>query len=342
MEVEILDAIDASGTVEVEPGRWVHIVAYGCAAHDGSVPVCSDEHQTVRFVAVDRLGDLQLPGAYRQAIHASITPENERASDAGLAGKLSELSVALELADIADDLAMARFGAADLAVDTKSDGSPVTDADVEIEHALRARLGLDRPNHEVVGEEQGSQGSSDWRWYLDPIDGTSRFAAGDPRWYTFVALARRSEVMVAVASGPALGTRWWAVRGAGAFRNGERLAVSTTETLAEATVNDDWRETLRHGIGGRPLSMIARRAARVRPHDGHSYLAVAGGDGEVAAGIGGGPWDYAAVKLIVEEAGGRFSDLDGRDSFVSGHALVTNGLVHQEAIAAVAQADNVL
>jgi len=293
-------------------------------------------------VAVDQLGELRLPRAYRQAIHASIAPESKRASGAGLAGKLSELCLALELADMADDLAMARFGAADLAVDIKSDGSPVTDADVEIERALRARLSSVRPDHEVVGEEQGSRGTSDCRWYLDPIDGTSRFTAGDPRWYTFVALARRSEVMVGVASAPALGRRWWAVRGAGAFRNGERLTVSKTETLAEATVNDDWRETLRHGIEDRPLSKLARGAARVRPHDGHSYLAVAGGDGDVAAGVGGGPWDYAAVKLIVEEAGGRFTDLDGRDSFTNGHALVTNGLIHQEALETVAHADNAL
>jgi histidinol-phosphatase len=114
--------------------------------------------------------------------------------------------------------------------------------------------------------------------------------------------------------------------------------VSSAATLGEAAVNEDWRGTLQHGHSDRPLSWIARYCACVRPHEGHSYLAVAQGDGDVAAGVGGGPWDYAAVKLIVEEAGGRFTDLDGDDSFVGGTALVSNGLVHDEALAVLAQA----
>jgi histidinol-phosphatase len=114
--------------------------------------------------------------------------------------------------------------------------------------------------------------------------------------------------------------------------------VSDVGTLAEATVNDDWRGTLRDGVSDRPLSTIARQCARIRPHDGHSHLAVARGHGDIAAGAGGGSWDYAAIKLIVEEAGGRFTDLAGNDSFTSGSALVSNGVVHSEALAILERA----
>jgi histidinol-phosphatase len=247
--------------------------------------------------------------------------------------------LALELADTADELATRRFGAAGLVVGAKPDGSPVTDADLAIERAVRGRLALARPDHGVVGEENGSTaGRADWCWYVDPIDGTSRFAVGDPRWYTLLGVARDGNLMAAVASAPALGRRWWAARGAGSFCNGQRVAVSQAATLAEAAINDDWRGTLQHGVSDRPLSQIASSCARVRPHTGHSYLAVAQGEGDVAAGVGGGPWDYAAVKLIVEEAGGRFTDLYGNDSFAAGTALVSNGLVHDEALAVLARA----
>jgi histidinol-phosphatase len=342
LSVEVCEPIDASCGLEAIPGRWVHIVAYGCRAHEPTRLVGSAEHQAIRFFRPEELDDLRLPDAYRQAIERGRAWLEDGRAAAGAADGvldrgLRELCLALELAGIADEFAMGRYKAAGLEVGSKSDGSPVTDADLAIEAALRTRLAQARPNHSVVGEENGSSAGAFFCWYLDPIDGTSRFAVGDPRWYTLIALAHGQSVLVAVASAPALALRWWALRGAGAFCNGRRISVSDVRTLAEATVNDDWRETLRLGIGDRPLSIIARRCRATRPHQGHSYLAVAEGHGDIAAGMGGGPWDYAPMKLIVEEAGGRFTDLDGNDSFSTGSALVSNGLLHDEAIAELAR-----
>ena len=341
--VEVCDVVDASGSLEVIAGRWVHIVTYGCTVLGRPALGASREHQAVRFVGPRELAEIRLPQVYRQAIESwrgrtgVAGPGGRAGGPAGALGQaLSELCLALELADTADQLATSRFGAAGLVIDAKSDGSPVTDADVAIERAVRARLAIARPDHGVLGEETGATaGRAGWCWHVDPIDGTSRFAAGDPRWYTLIGVAQDRHLIAAVASAPALGRRWWAARGTSSFCNGQPIAVSDTATLAEAAVNDDWRGSLQHGVSDRPLSRIARHCAHVRPHAGHSYLAVAQGEADVAAGAGGGPWDYAAVKLIVEEAGGRFTDLDGEDSFTAGSALVSNGLVHDESLAVI-------
>ena len=247
-----------------------------------------------------------------------------------------DLELALELADIAARIALPRFEARDFTVTIKPDGSPVTDVDRTVERALRERLAQSRPGHAVLGEEYGASGDSEWCWYLDPIDGTSRFVQGDPNWMTFVALGRSEDVAVAVVGVPGRSQRWWARKGKGAFRDGDRLRVSTTPRLADAIVNDDWRGTLEHGSPGRPLTAVAGRARGVRPRDGHGFLAVAAGVADVALSGGGHAWDYAAPKLIVEEAGGRFSDLAGRPRIDSRDAMVTNGRLHDEVLAVVA------
>jgi histidinol-phosphatase len=244
----------------------------------------------------------------------------------------SDLDLALELADLADGMTMGRFRADDLAVEAKHDGSPVTDADRAVESALRARLGERRSGHAVVGEEAGGEAGAAYTWYLDPIDGTDKFAAGLAGWCTLIALANEDEVLVGVASAPSLGRRWWASRGSGAFCNGHRLATSATSRLAEATVSDDWWETLARGVDDHPLAALAASCAHVRPHDGHSDLAIADGLADIGLGVGGHVWDYAAMKIIVEEAGGRFTDLDGFDAIDSRHALVSNGRLHDEAL----------
>ena len=158
-----------------------------------------------------------------------------------------DLELALELADIAQDIALPRFRDRDFAVTIKPDGSPVTDVDQAVERALRERLAQRRPDHAVLGEEYGVSGDSEWCWYLDPIDGTSRFVEGDPGWMTFVALGRGPEVTVGVIGMPARSHRWWAGRGDGAFGDGRPLAVSRTARLADAVVNDDWTGTLSSG-----------------------------------------------------------------------------------------------
>jgi histidinol-phosphatase len=247
-----------------------------------------------------------------------------------------ELELALELVDLGAEIALPRFRGRDFTVTIKPDGSPVTDVDQAVERALREVLAERRPGHAVLGEEYGASGDSEWCWYLDPIDGTSRFVAGNPNWMTFVALGRGEDVAVGAVGVPGRSERWWASTGEGAFRNGDRLAVSATPRLQEAIVNDDWRGTLENGIPGRPLTAVAQRARGVRPRDGHGFLAVAAGWADVAVSGGGYVWDYAAPKLIVEEAGGRFSDLAGRPRIDSRNAMVTNGHLHDEVLAVLA------
>jgi histidinol-phosphatase len=244
----------------------------------------------------------------------------------------ADLRLALELADIAGAMAMKRFRSDDLAVVSKDDGSPVTDADREIERVLRERLAAERPDQAITGEECGASGDSEWRWYLDPIDGTTGYIAGRDDWKILIALSHRERPVLAVVDSPATSSRWWAVRGQGAFRDGQRLSVSNTAPLAHATISDDWRHTLANGASDDPLAKIAARCRHVLPHHGHSFLRLAGGEVDVGVGIGGFSWDYAPMMLIVEEAGGRFTDLRGRSAFDRGEALVSNGAVHDEAI----------
>lgn len=251
-----------------------------------------------------------------------------------------DLGLAFALADMAGAIALPRFLDRDFAVEAKPDGSPVTDVDREVERAWRDQIARSRPEHAVTGEELGQSGDSDWCWYLDPIDGTTRFVDGDPLWMTLIALAHREEIELGVVSFPALGDRWWASRGQGAFHNGRPVAVSSTSRISQAVVNDDWRLTLARGQSGHPLAAVAARCARVRPHRGHSFLAVAAGEADVAIGTGGYAWDYAPMRIIVEEAGGRFSDHAGAARIDSRNAAVTNGRIHQEVLDALAPAGN--
>jgi histidinol-phosphatase len=248
----------------------------------------------------------------------------------------SDLELALALADAADEVALRRFRAPDLVVEHKPDDSPVTDADRTIESMLRDRLAATRPHDAVVGEEYGATGRSERVWYLDPIDGTSRFVSRDPEWYVLIALAADDAPVVGVASAPALGERWWAARGHGAFRDGTRLRVSDCATLAHATVTDDWESSLARGVADERLARLAAACGTVRPHRGYSHLVVAAGDADVALAVEGLSWDFAAAQVIVEEAGGRFTDADGLDAFDSGHSLVSNGRLHEQALRALA------
>jgi histidinol-phosphatase len=246
-----------------------------------------------------------------------------------------DLELAFELADLSARLALPRFEQGSFDTAYKPDGSPVTDVDRLVETAMRSRLAELRPDHAVLGEEYGASGDGAlWRWYLDPIDGTTAFISEDARWMTLIALAHRDEVVLGLVNVPALGERWWATRGGGAFHNGEAIAVSPHHQISEAVVNDDWDETLARGITPHPLASVAARCARVRPHQGHSFLGVASGAADVAIELGCYPWDFAPLKIIVEEAGGRFSDFAGRPRIDARDAIVTNGAIHGEALAA--------
>jgi histidinol-phosphatase len=248
-----------------------------------------------------------------------------------------DLTLALELADAADSITLDRFRADDLRVDTKPDMTPVTEADRAVEQALRERLAAVRPGDAVVGEEFGcSVDEYERRWIIDPIDGTKGYVRGVPVWATLLALEESGEVVVGAVSAPAIHRRWWAARGAGAFvQDGladgpRRIRVSSVDSLEDAQVS--------HG-GVREWSNIGRlhkllelttRCWRTRAFgDAWSYMLVAEG----AADIGGldpdvTVWDLAAPFVIVEEAGGRFTDLHGARGADGGSGVATNGLLH--------------
>ena len=239
-----------------------------------------------------------------------------------------DLALALELADAADALALARFGTG-LAVERKPDLTPVTEADREVERELRRRLGDARPQDAVLGEEHGPSAGGPRRWLVDPIDGTRNYARGIPVWATLVALEEGGAARVGVVSAPALGHRWWAERGAGAFADDRPLRVSSTARIEDSVLSFAL---------DRPLPELAERAWHVRGFgDFWAHMLVAEGAVDAAVeAVGVAEWDLAAVQVIVEEAGGRFSDFSGSSRLDSGTAVSSNGLLHDGVLAALA------
>jgi len=218
-----------------------------------------------------------------------------------------DLAFALALADDADAITLARFRSADLRVETKPDLTPVSEADRLVERTLRERIERERPGEAVLGEEDGGDPSG---WIVDPIDGTRNYTRGIPIWATLIAFRDR----VGVVSAPALGRRWWAVRGAGAFADGEPIRVSAIDRLEDAT--------LLFALD-RPVPERAFAAWHVRGlGDFWAHMLVAEGAAEVAVDAPAlAIWDTAAVAVIVEEAGGRFTE-----------HVSSNGLLHDEAL----------
>ncbi len=247
-----------------------------------------------------------------------------------------DLELALELADIADTLTLPRFRSADLRVDRKADATEVTEADRGTETALRRALAAARPGDAVLGEEEGLIGPADTRrrWVIDPIDGTSNYVRHVPIWATLIALMDGDEVVVGVASAPALGRRWWAARGDGAYAGGEAIHVSTVSTLADTHLAHAGVGTFYDYGGGDALVGLTRDVWRSRGlGDFWMHCLVAEGAFDVAVEPVVSLWDLAALTVIVEEAGGRFSDLTGRLGPAGGSALSTNGLLHDEVLA---------
>lgn len=248
-----------------------------------------------------------------------------------------ELAFALRLADAADAVAMRHFRSRSLVVDRKPDRSEVTVADKGAEQAMRDLLSTERPDHGVLGEEHGTtQGSGSARWILDPIDGTSNYVRGVPVWAALIALEVDDVVQVGVVSAPAMGMRWWAARGLGAFADGRPIHVSRIASLDEAFLSYSehaaWSERgLRSHIDGLRADVDRQRAFG----DFWQHMLVAEGAIDVAAEAIVNLWDLAAVQVIVEEAGGRFTDLQGRATPSGGSALSTNGLLHDAALAAL-------
>jgi histidinol-phosphatase len=245
----------------------------------------------------------------------------------------SDLALALALADLADGITLPRFRALDLAVETKADLTPVTDADRAAEKALRAVLAERRPEDGVLGEEgDETVGSSGRRWILDPVDGTKNYSRGIPVWATLIALEADGEIVTGVVSAPALHRRWWASRGGGAFAGRQRLRVSAVERIEDAVVSFTSRE-LAVGTGAAEL---VRRAWHARTFsDFWSHTLVAEGSVDVAFEPVMNVWDVAPIQVIVEEAGGRVTDERGGPHVHGGPAVTTNGVLHDEVLAAL-------
>ncbi len=256
----------------------------------------------------------------------------------------ADLTLALQLADLADGISLARFGATDLQVETKPDLTPVTEADHAVEDAIRRHLGVVRPGQAILGEERGDDvcaSGASARWIVDPIDGTKNYVRGVPVWATLIALQRDGRMVVGVVSAPALHRRWWASRGDGAFADGRRIHVSKVAAVEDAFISYDGLERFDGSVpgsqadGGR-LLRLARRCWRSRGlGDFWSHVLVAEGAVDIAAEPEVSLWDVAPIQVIVEEAGGRFTDLDGEARADGGSAVSTNGLLHEEVLAAL-------
>ena len=226
---------------------------------------------------------------------------------------------------------------------SKEDGGLATEADLAVEDELRALLGIERPTDAVLGEERGKTGDAHRCWILDGIDGTVAFAAGRPDWGTLIALQINGRVALGVCDQPMLKRRYWAVGGRGAFRSEDgspaplRLETSIRADLATARSYVPPPEWVPNEPAQRVATVLSG-ATRREPQVDHPALQVAFGGYEFAVFFIMGPWDLAAPALIVEEAGGRFSDLAGQHTLTSGNGVFSNGLVHDEVVALASSA----
>jgi histidinol-phosphatase len=236
-----------------------------------------------------------------------------------------DLRLALALADAADAITLRHFQSATLSVRTKSDRTPVSEADEEVERMIRDTLARERPDDGIVGEEFGVMEGTR-RWIIDPIDATKNYVRGIPVFATLIAL----DDQVGVVSAPALKRRWWASRGDGAFCNGRRLHVSTVPTIEESHISyDDLSYDDR-------LVALIRRCGRSRAFgDFWSHMLVAEGAIDIAFEPVVAWWDMAPILVIVEEAGGRFTNLAGEARADGGSGISTNGLLHEAVLGAL-------
>jgi len=255
----------------------------------------------------------------------------------------SDLELALRLADIADEISLKRYQALDLVIETKPDLSPVTDADKAVENAIRNEISKVRTDDLVVGEEFGSPESlsGKYYWVIDPIDGTKNYLRGVPTWATLIGLiAPDGEVVVGVVSAPALARRWWAAKGSGAkteFNSGKDsgkvkdLRVSKVSKLSDASIS--YSDLVGWGERKEKFVALQEKVWRTRGHgDFWSHMLVAEGAVDVAVEPSLSLWDMAALDVIVREAGGKFTNLDGKDGPHGASAISSNGLLHSDFI----------
>ena len=243
------------------------------------------------------------------------------------------LDAAVEAARAAGAIALKYFRGR-FEVTLKPDATPVTQADREAERAIVEILGRAFPDHGVLGEEFGGHGSTEVRWIIDPIDGTKNFVRGIPVWATLIGLEERGEITVGVIHNPVTGELYTARRDGGAFLNGERIHVSAIAELGGATLVHAGLGLFREAGRWESFVRLVDATERQRGFGDYSgYGLVAEGKAELYLEVDLKPWDLAPCKILVEEAGGRFSDLDGRPTIYSGTALATNGRLHDAALA---------
>ncbi|NMM99585.1 histidinol-phosphatase [Bifidobacterium sp. DSM 109958] len=254
---------------------------------------------------------------------------------------LDDLLLTLRLADAADAVTTARFGALDLHVETKPDNTPVSDADRATERAIRDILAEERPDDAIYGEELGRAESTGRRWIIDPIDGTKNYVRGVPVWATLIGLQEGDDLVVGVVSAPWLHTRWFALKDGGAYmgrgpEEATRIHVSHVAKVEDASMSmsslTGWRDR-----GDRDeLIALTDSMWRLRGFgDFWSYMLVAQGAVDAAAEPELDLYDMAALVPIVTEAGGRFTDLDGNPGPWGGCALASNGLLHEAILKAL-------
>jgi histidinol-phosphatase len=252
--------------------------------------------------------------------------------------RADDLALAHELCDLADAITTARFRAHDLHVETKPDLTPVSEADHAVEIAIRDRLAQARVGDAILGEEMGVTGDSPRRWVIDPIDGTKSYVRGVPVWATLLALEDDGELVVGVVSAPALGRRWWASRGGGAFADGDPIRVSEVHALEDAQLCfANFRDWEPKGLEGSMLGLAARVWRAVGFGDFWGHMLVAEGAADVMIEPELALWDVAALRPIVEEAGGRCTDLDGAPAVGPGGCITTNARLHDEVLAALTE-----
>jgi len=266
-----------------------------------------------------------------------------------------DLSLAHALADLADAISLDRYQAQDLVITTKPDNTPVTDADRAVETAIREALATHRQTDGLVGEEFGSdKGTTGRYWVIDPIDGTKNFMRGVPTWATLIALVQvdssgTEEVIVGIASAPALARRWSAAKGHGAFvrfnsgsaddlsedfdsvSNEKKISVSKVAKLTDASIS--YSDFVGWGDRLEPFQKLLANAWRTRGiGDFWSHMLVAEGAVDVAIEPSLAVWDMAALDIIVREAGGAFTNTAGQNGPFGGSGVSTNGVLHNAVI----------
>lgn len=253
---------------------------------------------------------------------------------------LSDLELALAIADTADAISMQKYRALDLLVETKPDSSPVTEADKAVESAIREALAQARPTDLIVGEEFGGDAAlaNARRWIVDPIDGTKNYLRGVPVWATLIALVEGEKVLLGVVSAPALNRRWWG-SAAGAFTRDadgsvRQIHVSAVEDFANASFSySDAIGWDRYPNGVQGLSKLIEQTWRTRGYgDFLSHMFVAEGAVDIAAEPELEPWDVAALIGVVEAAGGALTGYDGSFAIRARAGLTTNGKLHNQVL----------